>query len=57
MIDRVEEWHHRNPSQTTKGQLSSNVNTTQLMYDCVVPMKIEEVPMVSTTRLNSDNHH
>ena len=55
LIERVEEWHRRNPNQVMKGQLSSNTNTTQLMYDCVETAKVEEVPMVNTMRLSSED--
>ena len=55
LIERVQEWHCRNPNQVMKGQLLSNANTTQLMYDCVETAKIEEVPMVNTMCLSSED--
>ena len=35
LVDCIEEWHRRNPNQIVKGQLSSNANTSQMMYDCI----------------------
>ena len=32
MVERIKEWHRRNPGQTAKGVLSSNTNA-QMMYE------------------------
>ena len=55
LIDKVEEWHRRNPGQIAHGQLSSNANATQLMYDCVEAAPIEEVATVGTMRLTAED--
>ena len=53
LVDCIEEWHCRNPNQIVKGQLSSNMNTSQMMYDCIKVAKSLETPAVGTMRLTS----
>jgi hypothetical protein len=54
-IERIDEWHRRNPGQITKGQMSSNANTTQMMYDCIQAAPIEEIATVGTMRLSAED--
>ena len=46
LVDCIEEWHCYNPNQIVKGQLSSNANTSQMMYDCIEVAKSPDMPTI-----------
>ena len=47
--------HRRNPNQIVKGQLSSNANTSQMMYDCIEVAKSPEMSTIGKMRLTSED--
>jgi len=55
ILDRVDEWHRRNPGQLVKGHLSSNTSATTLFFEVNHANKVAEDSTVSSMTLLADD--